>query len=129
MIRIKRNCICLLVKIIFQQIRVKSGTGLNSRDGYRGVGNCQMHMINRLLFGCERHPEAEYNLSVMDLTETGRLLLNILDKASYGDNLPGTFRFVKNDLNHFIKRSYRELLYFYCPYGMTGSVQYLSFGK
>ena len=61
----------------------------------------QMHMINRLLFGAERCPDAEYNLSVMELTESGRMFLNILDKASYGDGLPGTMRFIKNDLNHF----------------------------
>ena len=111
-----------------QQIRVKTGTGNNSRDGSRGVGNCQMHMINRLLYGFERHPEAEYNLTVTELTETGRLMLNIIDKASYGDGLPSTLRFVKNDLQHFVNRSYREMLYFYCPYGMTGSSQYLNYG-
>ena len=89
----------------------------------------QMHMAIRLIFGDQWAPESTYYLHVKDLSETGRLILNILDKYFHEVNMPGDMRDVKNDIFHFMKNAYNQVLYFYCPFGKTDSKQYLNFGE
>ena len=89
----------------------------------------QMHMLVRLLFGQQTYPEAEYNLQLKNLTQIGKLILNIVDKWSTNGRMPEDIKLIKNDIFEFVNNSYRKMLYFYCPPAMPNSKQFLNWGK
>ena len=88
-----------------------------------------MHAVVRLIFGDQWNPNATYYLHVKNLSETGRMLLNIVDKHCHDVGMPGRLSAVKNDILHFVQNAYKKLIYFYCPPAMTNSKQYLNYGK
>ena len=105
-----------------------AGTGNGSTDGKRGVGNVQTNNLVKLLFAQIWNPGAEYNLSVNDLSELGRLILHIVDRNDPGFN-PNGLHFIKSDIFKFVRKSYLNGLYLYCPLKKTDSKQYLPDGK
>ena len=106
-----------------------AGSGHHSKDGYRGIGNCQTNNLVRLLFSARWNPDAVYNLSCDDLTEVGKLILVILDHTNTQSFMQDGMEFTKNDILHFANSSYKKTIYFYCPKGHETSKQYLTDGK
>ena len=82
-----------------------------------------MNMLIRLLFAQSCPPRSEYHLDVRDLTEFGRLLLMVADRYNQEPNLPGDYRFLKNELFRFANKSFRQMLFLYYPPGIKVSVQ------
>ena len=108
-----------------------TGTGHHSVDGRRGVSNVQTNNIVRLLFGAIWNPCNEYNLSVDDLSQLGKLILYVIDHVNSGQHglLQGGMEFTKNDIFAFSASSYKKTIYLYCPEGYTSSKQYLTSSK
>ena len=61
-----------------------TGWGQHSRPGNQGLATVQVNMLVRLFFGCGQIPSGSYHLDVRDMTNPGRLMIEIAEKTASG---------------------------------------------